>query len=45
MKGSGTNRSPATTETRNYVSKTRDDLQKKLIDDEGLPLVYSQEGI
>ena len=32
-------------ETRNYVSKTRDDIQAKLLDDEGLPLVYSQEGI
>ena len=32
-------------ETRNYVSKTRDEVQSKLLDDEGLPLVYSQEGI
>ena len=32
-------------ETRNYVSKTRDEIQSKLMDDEGLPLVYSQEGI
>lgn len=45
LKGAKISNRKAKVETRNYVSNTRNALQKKLVDDEGLPLVYSQEGI
>ena len=45
LKGAKVSNRKAKVESRNYVSNTRNELQKKLIDDEGLPLVYSQEGI